>query len=57
MSSFTCEDYKCEGTTGHDHIGVQPHLRRVMRDGILIDGKTGETPVQEVEDAEIPSDR
>jgi hypothetical protein len=46
----TCEEYRCEGDAGHTHVGVQPHLRRVIGpDGKLIDGKTGEAPQDEPE--------
>lgn len=38
----TCRDYGCEmRSQPHDHIGTQPHLRRVISHGKLVDGKTG----------------
>jgi hypothetical protein len=38
-----CDDYACDKPENHTHVGVQPHLRRVM-DGHrrLIDGATGQ---------------
>jgi len=39
-----CDDYACEKPEhNHTHVGVQPHLRRVI-DGNrrLVDGKTGQ---------------
>jgi hypothetical protein len=40
---LTCDEYHCQwdGEGEHTHIGAQPHLRRVMDHGKLIDGKTG----------------
>ena len=39
----TCRDFACEARgSDHTHVGVQPHLRRVMRNGKMVDGKTGE---------------
>lgn len=49
MSNNTCDDYKCEGGQDHTHIGTQPHLRRVIDHGKLVDGATREAPVEEVE--------
>lgn len=38
----TCRDYACEARgSDHSHVGVQPYLRRVVRNGKVIDGKTG----------------
>jgi hypothetical protein len=40
-----CDDYRCEGGQDHAHVGVQPHLRRVIGyNGELIDGQTGLAP-------------
>lgn len=52
MSIDTCPDYKCEGGEEHTHLGVQPHLRKVLNEkGELIDGKTGETPKEEEDES------
>ena len=43
MSIDNCSDYHCEGGENHTHIGIQPHLRKVLNEkGELVDGKTGE---------------
>jgi hypothetical protein len=37
-----CDDYACERPDeGHTHVGALPHLRRVVRSGVVIDGLTG----------------
>lgn len=54
-SNVTCDDYKCEGGIDHSHVGVQPHLRRVVLRGRLVDGKTGEVVVEETVDNEEPT--
>lgn len=43
----TCDDYECERGDNHTHVGVQPHLRRVVNvKGEIVDGKTGRAPVE-----------
>lgn len=52
MDNLTCDDYHCEGGVDHSHIGIQPHLRRIIAHGKLIDGATGREPVKEAVDNE-----
>lgn len=53
-----CDDYACERPNGadHSHVGVLPHLRRVMDHGRLVDGKTGEILIAVSPAADVPPD-